>query len=297
VTFDEVAEVFGQFVTLDIEPGLDFRGNIFGHVLCPVFEGIEGDDAKRIVELTGDQIADDCFRIGSLDLGFAADASFRADAIHHDINGLIGSIRHEPRHPAWHLSLSNNGTRSNDGTSIEFADPARSSSISGKSPSLGVPTEHSPPRFVARTVAALETTDKFAQARRHLHLLYGQQNSQALAYLLADSPIVFRLKVRVAHRTRSFGALRRQRASGPRGSALGTFLNIAEELKTPFERLQCRIPVDLEFDDRCAISRGEVGCEGQFTLPARLNAAGSRRFSAKHEAVWRSSLGGGCAFE
>jgi hypothetical protein len=41
VTLDEVADVFGQFVAVDIEPGLDFRGDIFGDVLCPVFEGMK----------------------------------------------------------------------------------------------------------------------------------------------------------------------------------------------------------------------------------------------------------------
>ena len=72
VVLDKVADVLGQFVALDIEPGLDFRRDIFGDVVRPVFESIEGDDAKRIVELAGDQFADHGFPIVSLDLGLVA---------------------------------------------------------------------------------------------------------------------------------------------------------------------------------------------------------------------------------
>jgi hypothetical protein len=88
----------------------------------------------------------------------------------------------------------------NDTRQDKFADPARGSSISGKSPSLLAATENSPQRLAAWAIVALETTNKFAQVRQHLRLLYGQQDSQALSYLLANGQIVFRLKARIAHR-------------------------------------------------------------------------------------------------
>jgi hypothetical protein len=51
VAVDEVAYMFGQFIALHIEPGLNFGSEILRNVLGPMFEGVECDDAKRIVEL------------------------------------------------------------------------------------------------------------------------------------------------------------------------------------------------------------------------------------------------------
>ena len=51
VALDEVAYMFGQFIALHIEPGLNFGSDILRNVLGPMFEGVECDDAKRIVEL------------------------------------------------------------------------------------------------------------------------------------------------------------------------------------------------------------------------------------------------------
>jgi hypothetical protein len=43
--------MFGQFIALHIEPGLNFGSDILRNVLGPMFEGVECDDAKRTVEL------------------------------------------------------------------------------------------------------------------------------------------------------------------------------------------------------------------------------------------------------
>ena len=52
VALDEVAYMFGQFIALHIEPDLNFGSDILRNVLGPMFEGVECDDAKRIVELS-----------------------------------------------------------------------------------------------------------------------------------------------------------------------------------------------------------------------------------------------------
>ena len=59
----------------DVTPGLNFLSDIFGYVVCPVLQSIEGYDANRIIELTGHKVADDGFEIRSLDLGLAVDAA------------------------------------------------------------------------------------------------------------------------------------------------------------------------------------------------------------------------------
>jgi hypothetical protein len=40
--------MFGQFIALHIEPGLNFGSDILRNVLGPMFEAVECDDAKRI---------------------------------------------------------------------------------------------------------------------------------------------------------------------------------------------------------------------------------------------------------
>src|SRR5436190_10317386 len=102
VALDEVADMFGQFVALDVEPGLNFRRDILRNVFRPVLEGIECDNAKRLVELAGDQIGDDGLQIGSLDFGFGKDAASRSKTVHHHVDRLVGSVRHHSWRPAWH---------------------------------------------------------------------------------------------------------------------------------------------------------------------------------------------------
>ena len=41
VALDEVAYMFGQFIALHIEPGLNFGSDILRNVLGPMFEGVE----------------------------------------------------------------------------------------------------------------------------------------------------------------------------------------------------------------------------------------------------------------
>lgn len=37
----------------------DLSGDVFGHVVRPMLEGIEGDDPLRIIVLAGHQVLDD----------------------------------------------------------------------------------------------------------------------------------------------------------------------------------------------------------------------------------------------
>lgn len=132
---------------------------------------------------------------------------------------------------------------------IKFANPPWGSSISGKSPSLA---EISPQHLVARTIAALETTNKLAQARGHLRLLYGQQNSQPFSYLLANSQIVLRLKAHIAHRSAPL-ALEEVTGERPARFLLGLLFEHCRGTQNTFLRLQlqnCGIPggvLDLTF--------------------------------------------------
>ena len=48
-----VAHMFRQFIALHIELGLNFGSDILRNVLGPMFEGVECDEAKRIVECLG----------------------------------------------------------------------------------------------------------------------------------------------------------------------------------------------------------------------------------------------------
>ena len=93
----EVADVLGHGDTFDVASGLDFDGNRLRYVIRPMLECVEGDNADWIAELASQKIRDDGFEVRPFDLGFAAGAATRADAVHNEVSGLIGPIRHELR--------------------------------------------------------------------------------------------------------------------------------------------------------------------------------------------------------
>ena len=97
VAVHEVADMLGHKDTFDVASGLNFDSNRLRNVIRPMFECVEGDNADWIIKLASQEIGDDGFEIRSFDLGFAAGAATRADAIHNEVGGLIGSVRHGRR--------------------------------------------------------------------------------------------------------------------------------------------------------------------------------------------------------
>ena len=97
VAVDEVADMLGHGDTFDVASGLDFDGNLLRYVIRPMLKCVEGDNADWIIKLASQEIGDDGFEVRPFDLGFAINAATRADAVHNEISGLIGPVRHELR--------------------------------------------------------------------------------------------------------------------------------------------------------------------------------------------------------
>src|SRR5215217_4024367 len=84
----------GHGLASNVAPRLYFLSDIFGNVISPMLQRVEGDDADRIIELPGDKIVDDGF-----DLGFAVNrAIFKA--VDHEIDRLIRAVRNGTWRPA-----------------------------------------------------------------------------------------------------------------------------------------------------------------------------------------------------
>jgi hypothetical protein len=71
IGINKVSDMLGHRLARNVAPGLNFLSDVFGNVVCPMLQGIEGYDASRIIELPSHKIADDGFEIRSLDLGLA----------------------------------------------------------------------------------------------------------------------------------------------------------------------------------------------------------------------------------
>jgi hypothetical protein len=80
----------------NVAPGLNFLSDVFGNVVRPTLQSIEGYDAHRIIELAGHKVADDNFEVRALDLGLAVNAA-AAKAINYKVNRLIRAVRHGTR--------------------------------------------------------------------------------------------------------------------------------------------------------------------------------------------------------
>jgi hypothetical protein len=66
VGLDEVADVLRDRLALDIAPRLNAFGYLLRHILRPMFERVERDDANRSIELPGEQIGDDGLKVRPL---------------------------------------------------------------------------------------------------------------------------------------------------------------------------------------------------------------------------------------
>src|ERR1700752_3687588 len=98
--FDEILQVIGHRHAVAFAAHLYFPGDIRRQVLRPVLERVEGENADRIFELSGQQIGNDRFEIAPFDL--ALDAPGRAGILDDDKNSLVSAIRYAWRCEAGH---------------------------------------------------------------------------------------------------------------------------------------------------------------------------------------------------
>ena len=76
---------------LDVATAADFSRDVLGQIVAPVLQRVEGDDLDGIAELTGQEVGNDGFDVGTL--GFSSDA-MRLCAFHDQIDRLVGAIWH-----------------------------------------------------------------------------------------------------------------------------------------------------------------------------------------------------------
>ena len=93
IGINKVSDMLGHGLARNVAPGLNFLSDVFGNVVCPMLQSIEGYDASRVIKLPRHKVTDDGFEIRSLDLGLAENAA-GAKAINYEINRLIRAIRH-----------------------------------------------------------------------------------------------------------------------------------------------------------------------------------------------------------
>jgi hypothetical protein len=59
VALDEVPDVLGDGIARDVASRSNAFGHLLRHILRPMFERVERDDANRSIELPDEQIGDD----------------------------------------------------------------------------------------------------------------------------------------------------------------------------------------------------------------------------------------------
>ena len=91
--------MLGHGLTSNVAPGLYFLSDIFGNVVRPMLQRVEGDDANWIIELPGHKIADDGFEVRALDLGLAVHVAI-LKTVDHEIDRLICAKRNGTWRPA-----------------------------------------------------------------------------------------------------------------------------------------------------------------------------------------------------
>jgi hypothetical protein len=63
VSINKVSEMLGHGLARNVASSLNFLSDIFGNVVCPMLQSVEGHDANRIIELPGHKFTDDGFEI------------------------------------------------------------------------------------------------------------------------------------------------------------------------------------------------------------------------------------------
>jgi hypothetical protein len=96
VALDEVPNVVREGIALDIASKLYLVGDLPEHIVGPMLQGIEGHHPNWGIELASHEIGDDGLKVCPLDLGLALRGA-RREAVHHEIDRLIGAAGHHSR--------------------------------------------------------------------------------------------------------------------------------------------------------------------------------------------------------
>src|SRR5258708_6372945 len=99
VGINKVLDMLGYALTRNVAPGLNFLSHVFGNVVRPVLQSVEGYDANRIVELPSHKIADDGLEVRALDFGLAVNSA-APETVNDEIDRLIGAVRNSGWRPA-----------------------------------------------------------------------------------------------------------------------------------------------------------------------------------------------------
>jgi hypothetical protein len=91
--------MLGHGLTRNVAPGLNFLSDIFGNVVRPMLQSVEGYDPNRIIELPSHEVSDYCIEVCALDLGLAVHAT-ATETVYHEVDRLIRSVRNGTRRPA-----------------------------------------------------------------------------------------------------------------------------------------------------------------------------------------------------
>src|SRR5882762_674141 len=81
IAVDEVLQEERNVTLLQVAALPQHLGDIGGYVLRPVFGGVEGDDADRVLILPLQQVEDDGFEIGPFEVSFRPDTAGAAQII------------------------------------------------------------------------------------------------------------------------------------------------------------------------------------------------------------------------
>src|SRR5258708_7855465 len=91
--------MLGHGLARNVAPGLNFLSDIFGNVVRPMLQSVEGYDPNRIIELPGHEVTDYCIEVCVLDLGLAVHAA-ATETVYHEVDRLIRTVRNGTRRPA-----------------------------------------------------------------------------------------------------------------------------------------------------------------------------------------------------
>jgi hypothetical protein len=95
VALDEIGNACRHVQQLQIAAPAQFLSDVGRHVVRPSFQRIETKDADRVGIFAREQILDDRFQTGVIDVSFALDAAEPPKIVHHKVDVLIVAIRHD----------------------------------------------------------------------------------------------------------------------------------------------------------------------------------------------------------
>jgi len=107
VSCEEALQRFRHFAQLQIAPAPQLGRDIGGNVPRPALGAVESEDADRVLVLALEQVGDNGFEIGRLEVGFAPDPAQPAQIVHHQVDimvipagddrrGPVGSTQNKP---------------------------------------------------------------------------------------------------------------------------------------------------------------------------------------------------------